>query len=112
MYWNKVIDKFQATYQVSVILLMSCTQLIQSYHSLGSDDTKFYLRTNHNAPRYKIITIDIKTNKPDNLIKADKEWNMEYATIVNRTYLMMFYRKDVSNIRVLLLFSESFMMMT
>lgn len=43
------------------------------YNVIGNVDDKFYIHTNENAPRYKLISYDIKTGKKEDIIPEKNE---------------------------------------
>ncbi|EJD00885.1 prolyl oligopeptidase [Fomitiporia mediterranea MF3/22] len=82
MKWTKVIDEFDASYNV-----------------IGNDDSKFYFMSNKDAPRYKVITIDISdANLTRNeLVPEDKEAKLESANLVNEDAFVLVYKRNVKD---------------
>ncbi|KAG9149046.1 hypothetical protein Leryth_010652 [Lithospermum erythrorhizon] len=78
----KLVDNFEASYDV-----------------VANDDTLFTFRTNKNAPRYKLVRVDLKdpTNWSEVLPEDEKDV-LETVTIVNGNQLVVSYLSDVKNI--------------
>ncbi len=66
-----------------------------SYQFLGNDRTKFYFLTDADAPRYRIVAIDIHKPEKDNWheVVAQDQATLQYARMVNRS-LVAEYLKD------------------
>ena len=86
------------------------------YHRIANDGTKFYIRTNANAPKYKLIVVDVdefvKANKGGpvhinqisrDLIPEDKDALLEDVTVVGHDRLMTMYKRNVSRLNLILL---------
>jgi prolyl oligopeptidase len=69
---------------------------LRSTRSLGNDGTLFYLTTNKDAPREKIITIDIADPNftPKDLVPEQKDSKLEYGLLI-KDHLVIVYKKDV-----------------
>nr|KAG5701107.1 hypothetical protein BaRGS_002583 [Batillaria attramentaria] len=81
------------------------------YHRLGTDQdqdilyitnngTVFTFKTNKDAPRYKVINIDLAKPEPENwqtLIDEDKSAVLEWVGCVNDTKLVVCYLHDVKS---------------
>ncbi|TDL29150.1 hypothetical protein BD410DRAFT_779479 [Rickenella mellea] len=82
MKWIKVIDKYEAAYE-----------------PLENDGTKFYIRTNKDAPQHKLITIDIADPKltQQEFIPEDKDAFLEDATFVNNDAIAIVYKRNVKD---------------
>ena len=54
--------------------------------------------SNENAPRYKIISIDLadKSFEHETYIEQDKDAKLNSARFVNKTYLALVYKHDAS----------------
>ncbi|KAL5527147.1 hypothetical protein ACEPAG_5938 [Sanghuangporus baumii] len=82
MNWIKVIDEFDASYNI-----------------IGNDGTKFYLTTNKDAAKYKVISIDISdpqfTRKE--VVPEDKDAKLQSADIVNENSLVLIYKRNVND---------------
>ncbi|XP_066930908.1 prolyl endopeptidase-like [Clytia hemisphaerica] len=80
--YEKIVDNFDA-----------------SYEFIANDENIFTFQTNLNAPRYRLIRIDI--NKPQQEIGklvAEHELDvLEWCTVVNKNVLVMCYLHDVKH---------------
>ena len=70
--------------------------VVLSTSSIGNDGTLFYLVTNQDAPREKIVTIDIAdpnfTRK--DLVPEQKGAKLEIGVLI-KDHLVIVYKKDV-----------------
>ncbi|TFL05465.1 prolyl oligopeptidase [Pterulicium gracile] len=82
MKWDKVIDEYDAAYNV-----------------IGNDGPLLYLSTNKDAPGYKLITIDLSdpSRTPKELVAEDKEAPLTSARIVNNDKLVIVYKRKVQD---------------
>ncbi|GLB33294.1 putative prolyl oligopeptidase [Lyophyllum shimeji] len=80
--WNKIIDAFKAEYDV-----------------IDNDGPKLYVKTNLDAPQYKVITIDISEEKPkiEEVIPEDKNANLVEVHCVNKDTLAVVYKRNVKD---------------
>ncbi|KAF9645343.1 hypothetical protein BDM02DRAFT_3149057 [Thelephora ganbajun] len=79
--WIKLVNEFDASYDI-----------------IGNDGTLFYLVTNKDAPREKIVTIDIAD---PNFIRKDlvperKDSKLEIGVVI-RDHLVIVYKRDVKD---------------
>ncbi|XP_050365033.1 uncharacterized protein LOC126783580 isoform X2 [Argentina anserina] len=66
------------------------------YHAIANDDTVFTFRTNKDAPKYKLVRVDLK--KPTawtDVIKESEKDVLESASAVNGTQMIVSYLSDV-----------------
>lgn len=99
MKWDKVIDTFEAEFDMCVFFIIVDLQ----YYSyvlfrVAYDGTKLLIRTNENAPQYKVIAIDLANTKRDHVdvIPEDKDAHLEDVTAVNKDRLAVVYKRNVS----------------
>lgn len=80
MRWEKLIDEFDAEYRV-----------------IANDGTKLYILTNENAPRYKVITIDLADPKRErkDLIPEEKDAFLDDVRAVGKDYFAVVYKRNV-----------------
>ncbi len=73
-------------------------ELDAAYQYLGNDGTRFYFRTNRDAPRYRIIAVDIRRPAPENWLELvpEAESTLETARIVGDR-LMLAYLEDAKS---------------
>ncbi|THH29783.1 hypothetical protein EUX98_g4402 [Antrodiella citrinella] len=82
--WDKLIDSFDAKYDY-----------------IANDGTVFYFLTNHNAPQFKVVSIDI--SKPSServwkeIIPEDKDANLEDVLAVGGDKLSVVYKRNVKD---------------
>lgn len=64
---------------------------------IENDGTKFYIRTNENAPQYKVITIDLADSSlaHTDLIPEVKDAKLDTVELSNETFVIV-YKKNVS----------------
>ena len=76
---------------------MCCSLSILKACSLGNDGTKFYLRTNKDAPKYKIITFDIadKSFSQKDIVPEQSDAKLEHAYIVNNDKIVTVHKRNV-----------------
>ncbi len=58
------------------------------YGYITNDGTLFYIQTNKDAPKYKIITMDISTKSTTELIKEHNKDVIEWVTCVNDHFII------------------------
>ncbi|KAH7907477.1 prolyl oligopeptidase [Hygrophoropsis aurantiaca] len=82
MKWDKVIDEFDAQYGV-----------------IANDGSVLYLRTNKNAPQYKVITIDLAdpTRTHKDLIPEQKDAFLDSVLAVGGDKLAVVYKRNVKD---------------
>ncbi|KAF8075884.1 prolyl oligopeptidase [Lyophyllum atratum] len=80
--WNKIVDEFKG-----------------EYHVISNDGPIFYVKTNLDAPQYKVITIDISEEeaKTEDLIPEDKNANLVEVDCVNHDTFAVIYKRDVKD---------------
>ncbi|KIK99823.1 hypothetical protein PAXRUDRAFT_30278 [Paxillus rubicundulus Ve08.2h10] len=80
MKWEKLVDEFEAEYDV-----------------IANDGTKLYLRTNENAPQYKVITIDLSDPKRTHadLIPERKDAFLDDVVAVGKDKFAVVYKRNV-----------------
>ncbi|KIJ20885.1 hypothetical protein PAXINDRAFT_165716 [Paxillus involutus ATCC 200175] len=80
MKWEKLVDEFEAEYDV-----------------IANDGTKLYLRTNENAPQYKVITIDLSDPKRTHtdLIPERKDAFLDDVVAVGKDKFAVVYKHNV-----------------
>ncbi|CAN4094531.1 unnamed protein product [Withania somnifera] len=83
--------------------LLPFTKLVNnfdaSYELVANDGTAFTFRTNKDAPKYKLVRVDLK--EPDSwsdIIQEDEKDVLESAVAVNDNQLVVSYLSDVKNI--------------
>ncbi|OIT27185.1 PREDICTED: prolyl endopeptidase-like [Nicotiana attenuata] len=70
-----------------------------SYDCVANDGTAFTFRTNKDAPKYKLVRVDLK--EPDSwsdIIREDEKDVLESAVAVNDNQLVVSYLSDVKNV--------------
>ncbi|KAF8169488.1 prolyl oligopeptidase [Pholiota molesta] len=78
--WNKIADEWGA-----------------EYDAITTKGTLVYLRTNHDAPQYKVITVDVsKNNKIEELIPESDAY-LSSILSVNRDYFAVVYKRNVKD---------------
>ncbi|GAB2289272.1 hypothetical protein Dimus_023577 [Dionaea muscipula] len=77
--FKKLVDKFEA-----------------SYHAIANDDTVFTFQTNKDAPRYKLVRVDLREPSvwTEVIPESDKDV-LESACAVNNNQLLVNYLADV-----------------
>ena len=65
------------------------------YSYITNDGPKFYFKTNKNAPKYKIVTYDLKEGVFKDLIAERDAEVLQYAACVDETNLVVVHLKDV-----------------
>ncbi|KIJ65569.1 hypothetical protein HYDPIDRAFT_174977 [Hydnomerulius pinastri MD-312] len=80
MKWEKLVDEFEAEYDV-----------------IANDGTKLYLRTNEDAPQYKVITIDLSDPKRTHVdvIPEQKNAFLDDVTAVGKDKFGVIYKRNV-----------------
>ena len=66
-----------------------------------------YLKSNLNAPRYKVVTIDLSTGDPEirDFIPEQKDATLIQVKCVNDEYFVVIYKR---NVEILLRFTFEF----
>lgn len=66
---------------------------------IENDGTKFYIRTNENAPQYKVITIDLADSSlaHTDLIPEVKDAKLDTVELSNEIFVIV-YKKNVSTL--------------
>lgn len=76
------------------------TKFEADYEYITNVDSKFYFRTNKDAPNYRIICIDFNNYSESEwgtLIEEDPKNVLDDAHVINNTMLVVTYLKDVQN---------------
>lgn len=70
-----------------------------AYDAVANDDTVFTFRTNKDAPRYKLVRVDLKTPEiwTDVVPQSEKDV-LESAYAVNSNHLLVCYLNDVKHV--------------
>ena len=99
--WIKLVNEFDASYDMLVLIArwtwpIPYSNYFLSTRSIGNDGTLFYLVTNKDAPREKIITIDIADPnfKRKDLVPEQKDAKLEIGMLI-KDYLIIVYKRDV-----------------
>lgn len=98
--WKKVINEFDAEYNVSVLSLLPALPPLNHGPRISNDGPLLYVRTNADAPQYKLITIDTSDEiiKTQTLIPEDKNANLVQINCVNKDTLALVYKQNVIHI--------------
>ena len=94
--WRKVINEFTADYN-----MWDLSRFTQSFwlewYSITNHGSLIYIKTNLNAPRYKVITIDISTNELEtrDFIPELKDGTLSQVKCVNKEYFIVIYKRNV-----------------
>ncbi|CBH15890.1 prolyl oligopeptidase, putative [Trypanosoma brucei gambiense DAL972] len=70
-------------------------EFVGSFEYLGNDGTTFYFVTTRDAPRKKIISVDIATGK-EQIVVGEREAVLDHAALVKNT-LILVYLEDVKS---------------
>lgn len=67
-------------------------------YSIANDGTKFYFKTNKDAPQYKLVSIDIASEKREfkEVIPEDKDAHLEDVLAISDDKLIVVYKRNVS----------------
>ncbi|KAF8548935.1 hypothetical protein OG21DRAFT_1422158 [Imleria badia] len=78
--WEKLIDEFEAEYEV-----------------IANDGTKLFLYTNQNAPKHKIVTIDLADPKRTqvDLIPEEKDASLSDVVVTGNDKIALIYKRNV-----------------
>ncbi|EMD31833.1 hypothetical protein CERSUDRAFT_88707 [Gelatoporia subvermispora B] len=84
MQWDKLIDQFDAKYEY-----------------IANDGTNFYFLTNKDAPKHKLVSVDI-ADAPDkrvfkNVIPEQEDATLERVTAINGDSLVVVYKRNVKD---------------
>ncbi|KAI3875824.1 hypothetical protein MKX03_023747 [Papaver bracteatum] len=70
-----------------------------SYRAIANDDTQFTFLTNKDAPKYKLIRVDVKEPSVwTNVIEESEKDVLESAYVVNGNQILVSYLSDVKNV--------------
>lgn len=114
MKWDKLVDTFGAAHEVLVRLpsrtVRETSQIFTSrlsYGRLANDGTKLYLLTNQDAPRYKVVALDLADESRERavIIPECKSAHLEDVLAVNNDTLAVIYKRNVSLIFMLSTFA-------
>ncbi|KAH9616710.1 hypothetical protein KSS87_018152 [Heliosperma pusillum] len=83
--------------------LLPFTKLVDnfdaSYGAIANDDTVFTFRTNKDAPKYKLVRVDLKSPGIwTDVIPQSENDVLEVALPVNKTQLLVCYLRDVKHV--------------
>ncbi|KAF9476472.1 prolyl oligopeptidase [Pholiota conissans] len=78
--WNKVIEEWGA-----------------EYDAITTKGPLLYLRTNHKAPQYKVITVDVSNNNEIKELIPESDAYMSSILSVNRDYFAVVYKRNVKD---------------
>nr|E2JFG2.1 RecName: Full=Dual function macrocyclase-peptidase POPB; AltName: Full=Prolyl oligopeptidase B; Short=POP B; AltName: Full=Toxin-processing prolyl oligopeptidase [Amanita bisporigera]ADN19205.1 prolyl oligopeptidase [Amanita bisporigera] len=80
--WRKVINEFGA-----------------DYHVITNHGSLIYVKTNVNAPQYKVVTIDLSTGEPEirDFIPEQKDAKLTQVKCVNKGYFVAIYKRNVKD---------------
>ncbi|KAH0586963.1 hypothetical protein H2248_005791 [Termitomyces sp. 'cryptogamus'] len=80
--WNKIINQFES-----------------EYHIIATEGSLLYVKTNADAPQYKVITIDVSKEKPvfADLIPEIKDANLVNIDFVNKDTFVTVYKRNVKD---------------
>jgi len=96
------VNEFDASYDMLVVPtrwtlhIPYSNPVILSTRSIGNDGTLLYLVTNKDAPREKIITVDLADPKftPKDLVPEQKDAKLEIGMLI-KDHLVIVYKRDV-----------------
>ncbi|KAH8092482.1 prolyl oligopeptidase [Cristinia sonorae] len=82
--WDKIVDTFEAKYEY-----------------VANDGPLFYFRTNHNAPQFKFVSVDISLPASERVFKEiipeDKDAFLEDVLAINGNTLIVLYKRNVKD---------------
>jgi protease II len=83
---------------VSLGILNSHILACLTHGRLANDGTKLYIRTNEDAPQYKVVTLDLadETRERKVIIPEDKDAHLEDAVPVSDNTFVVVYKRNVS----------------
>lgn len=72
--------------------------LTVAHPRIANDGTKMYIRTNKDAPRYKVIAVDLADQNREikELIPQDKEAHLETIRAIDKDKFALVYKRNVS----------------
>lgn len=67
------------------------------WYSITNHGSLIYIKTNLNAPRYKVVTIDLSTDEPEirDFIPELKDATLAQVKCVNKEYFIAIYKRNV-----------------
>lgn len=78
----------------------SCHYFLRSptlFRSVANDETKLYLWTNRDAPKYKVVAIDLADPKrTQDLIPEEKDASLSDIIAVDKDKFVLIYKRNVS----------------
>jgi prolyl oligopeptidase len=82
MKWDKVIDDYEAAFDI-----------------IANDGPLLYIKTNKDAPQYKVITIDLSDPKrtQKELIPEDKNAHLSHIRVVDNDKILIVYKREVKD---------------
>ncbi|KJA14253.1 hypothetical protein HYPSUDRAFT_150630 [Hypholoma sublateritium FD-334 SS-4] len=78
--WNRIVEEWGA-----------------EYDAITSKGSVLYLRTNHSAPQYKVITVDVSKNNAVNELIPESDAFMSSILSVNKDYFAVVYKRNVKD---------------
>ncbi|KAH9963773.1 prolyl oligopeptidase [Russula dissimulans] len=80
--WRKVINEFQADYTV-----------------ITNEGSLLYVKTDFDAPQYKVVTIDLSTEPPKicDFISEDNDAKLFQINCANKEYFVVIYKRNVKD---------------
>ena len=83
--------------RLSVVVLITIAETHIS-DSLANDGTKLYIRTNEDAPQYKVYTLDLADEMREciDIIPEDKDAHLDDIIAVNGDTFAVVYKRNVS----------------
>lgn len=68
------------------------------FRSIANDETRLYIRTNHNAPKYKVITIDLADPRRTqvDLIPEEEDASLSDIITIGKDKFALVYKRNVS----------------
>jgi Prolyl oligopeptidase, N-terminal beta-propeller domain. len=97
MKWHKLCNEFDAEYEMYVVAFSHFLASSHFRFRISNDRTKFYIRTNHSAPQYKIITVDLADQKREfvDLVPENKDAHLASVVPVDKDKFAVVYKRNV-----------------
>jgi prolyl oligopeptidase len=94
--WRKIINEFTADYNMWGLSRFTIYFWHERY-SITNHGSLIYLKTDLDAPRYKVVTIDISTGEPEtrDFIPELKDATLSQVKCVNKEYFIVIYKRNV-----------------
>lgn len=94
--WNKIVEEWGAEYDAYGLLFGLHVWHMANYSlRITSKGSVLYLRTNHTAPQYKVITVDVSKNNSINELISESDAFMSSILSVNKDYFAVVYKRNV-----------------